>query len=140
MSFARYSSDEIMVVAANFNNFVIDCYVNLKMLKYIFTNFEDSQLKFQKEDLINPQAPKEYFSCHEMVNRRHNATIKPYFTNNHRFESLVWKFKTVNISDHMILENSYKHLISKLNNNQIISSNLITNKIVSLVKNSHSVE
>jgi hypothetical protein len=40
----------------------------------------------------------------------------------------------------MILENSYKHLINKLYNNQIIYSNLITNKIVNLVKYSHSVE
>ena len=39
MSFARYNTNQIMVIAANFNNYQVDCYLNLKSLKYIFTNF-----------------------------------------------------------------------------------------------------
>ena len=58
MSFARYTSNEIIVVAANFNNTSIDCFLNLKVLKYIFNNFDNSSITFQKEDLLNLNSPK----------------------------------------------------------------------------------
>ena len=39
MSFARYTSNQIVVIAANFNSTKIDCYLNLKALnKYLQNN------------------------------------------------------------------------------------------------------
>lgn len=59
IAFARYSKEEVALVAINFNDGGVDMFVNLTGLKYYFPNSENSDVVVKLSDWNKPEEDDE---------------------------------------------------------------------------------
>ena len=50
-------------------------YLNLKNLKFIFKNYENSDLVVKVEDWLSKEEKSDYFTVGELINDRHYAYV-----------------------------------------------------------------
>lgn len=55
LAFARYSKEELALIAINFNDGGIDMFMNLKNLRYYFPNHDDSNVVVRLRNWTTPE-------------------------------------------------------------------------------------
>ena len=78
LAFARYSESEIAIVATNFNNERVRIHLNLKALKFIFTNPRSYNQIFKKIDLLTGKEDKYLYTAESLIQERHYHEIPAY--------------------------------------------------------------
>lgn len=75
LAFARYTQKEIAIIAINFNDSPAHVYLNLKNLKFLFKNYETSDMIVKVTDWLSKDEKFDYFSVGELINDRHYAYL-----------------------------------------------------------------
>jgi starch synthase len=73
LAFCRYSKSEMALIAINFNDGAVDLFMNLKNLKYYFTNYVDSNIVVKLQDWSgnnNVVEEESYYYIGELINQR----------------------------------------------------------------------
>lgn len=92
LAFARYTKKQLAIVAINFNDapvikfnkntifyfpiyIQVHVYLNLKNLKFLFKNYETSDIVVKLEDWLSKEEKYDHFTVAELINDRHYAYI-----------------------------------------------------------------
>lgn len=75
LAFARYNNKQLAIIAINFNDSPVHVYLNLKNLKFLFKNYETSDMIVRVEDWLSKEEKFDYFSVGEFINDRHYAYV-----------------------------------------------------------------
>jgi len=117
-AFARFTADELVLVAINFNDSESVCYIDCAPLNDIV---KDETVLYRKVDLINPSNPQEYFTLNELLHEKHYVALQP------------WETKCMGVYQHVsspsaervLYEQSMQRLMKNLSNNVDPTHNLI---------------
>jgi starch synthase len=81
LAFARYSKEEIAIIAINFNDGEIDMFMNLRNLRYYFPNSERSNIVVKLRNWSYPELENEetsYFYIGNFLTSRLEAHLKNF--------------------------------------------------------------
>jgi len=122
--FARFSGNEIAIIAINFDNHDTEFYVDCSPLAKIAT--EDTI--YRMVDLINPNNPPQYLSLNEFLYEKHFVVVPG-------FSSICWGIYH-QVSSPAAMRVLYEHSMTRLK--QLLADDVdpSNNLIYSLIKNS----
>lgn len=123
LAFVRYTSKELALVAINFNEGPVFMSFNLKSLKFLFPNYENSNIVLEIKDVFNPnQNEDNFYIISELIASKIEVKVEGY-------RSLLWEMVLHMDGSKLEWANkcSNRRLVKKINESParwIYSSNL----------------
>lgn len=143
--FARYTYEEIAIIAINFNEGPVHAYLNLRNLSFLFSDYKQSDIIIKVTNWLQVKSQtdekseiSDYYSVAEFIDEKHYSYINPY-------GCLLWGCKIMQGKDaidhrELSISRSIQRLKNKIDKSAIIKTNEFCQVFCRIVYESESFQ